>query len=295
MRTMLPGFAPGQGNSRPAARLASAVLMVGLVLGAAQRAAADSPLSLLANRDPLGATTTKSARLDALQSIPVEQLDDEAREKVKSVLANVSVFRRLPIRLTDCDPDLYLFLVEHPDVTVNIWQALKITKLQLSHLEDDVYQVSEPNGTVAVTEFLHKSPDLHLIYGEGTYEGPLFARPVKGRCLIVLKTGYVRETDGRYYITTRLDTFLNVEHAGADLLTRLCHPLVGRTADLNFVQSLSFLGSLSRTAETNSRGVQRLASKLENVRPELRDRLSELAAEIAEQSTISIDMSTSRH
>jgi len=295
MRTKLSSLAPGQQNSPPAATLASAVLVVGFVLGAAQFAAADSPLSLLAKRDPLGATSAKSARLDALQSIPVEQLDDEARQKVKSVLANVSVFRRLPIRLTDCDPDLYLFLVEHPDVMVNIWQALKITKLQLSQLEDEIYQVSEPNGTVALTEFLHKSPELHLIYGEGTYEGPLFAQPVNGRCLMVLKTGYVRETDGRYYITTRLDTFLNVQHAGADLLSRLCHPLVGRTADLNFVQSLSFLGSLSRTAETNSRGVQRLASKLENVRPQLRDRLSELAAEIAEQPTISIDTSTAGH
>jgi len=295
MRTKLSCRPPGQQNSRPAAALASTMLMVGFVLGPAQFAAADSPLSLLPKRDPFGATTAKSARLSALQSIPVEQLDDDAREKVKSVLANVSVFRRLPIRVTDCDPDLYLFLVEHPDVTVNIWQVLEITKLQLSHLEDDIYQVSEPNGTVAVTEFLHKSPDLHLIYGEGTYEGPLFAQPVKGRCLMVLKTGYVRETDGRYYITTRLDTFLNVEHAGADLLTRLCHPLVGRTADLNFVQSLSFLGSLSRTAETNSRGVRRLASKLEDVRPQLRERLSELAAEIAEQPTIPIDTSTAGH
>ena len=64
-------------------------------------------------------------------------------------------------------------------------------------------------------------------------------------------------------------------------MTKTFHPLMGKTADSNFVQSVAFLGSLSRTAELNTRGVQRLASKLTHVRPEYRTRLHELAAGIA--------------
>ena len=122
---------------------------------------------------------------------------------------------------------------------------------------------------------------------------PLLAWPVKGRCLMVLRSGYVRETDGRYYITTRLDTFLRVEHLGAELLTKTLHPVMGKTADMNFVQSVAFLGSLSRTAEVNARGVQRLAFRLARVQPELRQQLAELAADIAKKSTASSASKTS--
>ena len=48
----------------------------------------------------------------------------------------------------------------------------------------------------------------------------------------------------------------------------------------NFIQTLAFVGSLSRTAETNSRGVQRLGEQLTHVPPEVRDRFVELAADM---------------
>ena len=109
-------------------------------------------------------------------------------------------------------------------------------------------------------------------------KGPLLARPVKGRGLLVLKTGYVRETNDRYYVTSRMDCFLNVEPAGAELLTKTVSPFVGKTVDSNFVLTLAFVGSLSRTAELNSRGVRRLASQLSHVQPEVRAEFSDVAA-----------------
>ncbi len=267
-------------------RLVIGAVILGMVLGSSRSlcAAAGLSLPLSSKPDPRYATTSKSARQSALRSIPFEQLDQSARVKVGSVLSNLSVFRRMPVRVIDCDPDMYLFLVRNPDVVVNIWDVLNITKLQLRQSGDDTYRLAEDEGTLGKVEFLYSSHDTHVIYGEGTYEGPLFARPVRGRCLAVLKTGYVRETDGRYYITTRLDTFLAVDHAGVELLAKAFHPLIGRTADENFVQTVSFLGCLSRTAEVNSRGVQRLATKLEYVRPELRLQLAELAEKMASDS-----------
>ena len=101
---------------------------------------------------------------------------------------------------------------------------------------------------------------------------------------MVLKTGYVREPDGRYYITNRLDAFINVEPGMAELLTRTIHPMVGGIVDNNFSQTVAFVGNLSRTAEVNGRGVQRLAEKLAHVQPELRRQFADLAAGVAARS-----------
>jgi len=261
-----------------AASLAIIALMAALILGPEGIAFADGILGSKAA--PYQATTSRAARQDAIKSIPLDQLDTEAQAKVSSVLSDLSVFRRMPIRVIDCDPELYLFLLRRPNVVVNIWEVLKIGSLNVQQVEAGKFELTEKTGTRCTVEFLHRSHDMHVAYAEGTYTGPLFVRPVKGRCLLVLKTGYVRETDGRYYITTRLDTFLSVQPGGAELLTKAFHPLVGKTADLNFLQTMAFLGSLSRTAEVNSRGVQRLAARLDKVQPETRQRLAELAAEI---------------
>lgn len=276
----------------PAALVSCGVAAVALLLVV-------HPLLQAAEAEGLGAslcraTTSAAARQSALQSIPFEKLDAGAKTKVHSVLSDVAVFRRLPIRVVDCDPELYLFLIQHPDVVVNIWEVLKLSNLKLRQTGPTTYQVAEAVGTLANVEYLYRSRDMHVVYAEGTYNGPWFAKPVRGRALILVKSGYVRETDGRHYIVTRLDAFLRIDHGGAELLTKTFHPLVGRTADMNFIQSVAFLGSLSRTAEVNTQGVQRLASRLSHVRPEHRARLAELAADIAQKANSATLGSTSQ-
>jgi hypothetical protein len=272
------------------------VVALGLNSWFAKPAVALSPGTPLAAHSSLTeANTSDAACRDAMHAIPLDRLSPQDRAKVKSVLANVSVFRRLPTKVIDCDPDMYLFLVRHPDVVVNIWELFKISRLQFRQTGDDQFRVVEPLGTTASIEFIYQSHDTHVIYGEGTYEGPLLARQVKSRGVLVLKTGYVREPNDRYYITSRMDCFLNIEPAGAELWTKTVSPLVGKTVDNNFVQTLAFLSSLSRTAEVNDRGVRRLAAQLSHVQPEIRAQLSDIAAKLSQKSATANAAKTSRH
>lgn len=262
--------------------LAWSMLTIGLALARQTPLVADTPLPLRPNR--CKATTSLAARNDAVRSIPLKQLDADARAKVTTVLSGARIFRRLPIAVVQCDPELYLFLVEHPDVVVNIWQALGITQLAMQQIGPDAFRVTDNAGTVGTIQFLHCTHDTHLIYTEGSYDGPLFTKPVQGRGLVILKTGYVREPDGRYYITSRLDTFMDLDRTGVEVLTKTFQPLVGRVADINFIQTVAFLGSLSRTAEVNLRGVSRLAGKLSRVQPEVRDQFAKMAQRVAQKA-----------
>lgn len=239
---------------------------------------AESPLRDRPNA--IAATTSKAAKDSALRSIPLEQLDARARAKVDAVLARTSLFRRLPIRVVPCDPELYLFAVQHPDVVANVWQVLGMSQMAMDQIGDSAYRINDGAGTRGTVEFLYRSHDTQLVYLDGSYCGPPFPKPVEGRGLLILKSGYVQETDGRCYITTRLDAFVSVEPGAVDLMTRTLQPLVGKNADSNFVQTVAFLASLSRTAEVNHSGMQRLASKLTRVRPEVRQQFAELSQRI---------------
>jgi hypothetical protein len=102
--------------------------------------------------------------------------------------------------------------------------------------------------------------------------------------LLLFKSGYVRANDGHWFVTTRLDAFLNLEPGALELLTKSLQPLVGPVADANFTQTLGFVGSLSHTAEVNPRGMQRLAAKLTHVPPEVRQQFAEIADRVARNS-----------
>ena len=234
--------------------------------------------------NPLEATSSAAARQDALRSIPFDKLDAQAQSRVARVLSDVSFFRRMPTRVIQCDPDLYLFLVQHPDVVVNIWEVMGLTQMAIRQHGPGLYGVADVAGTKGTAEYLYSSHDTHLIYTEGAYEGRLFARPIRGSGLILLKSGYVRETDGRYYVTCRMDAFMRVDHVGADLLARTFHPLVGKVADINFTQTAGFFGTLSRTAEVDRDGVRRLAARLNHVEPEVRDRFAQIAEQVARKT-----------
>jgi hypothetical protein len=235
-------------------------------------------------KDPHQPTSSPAARDDAIQSIPFEKFDAASRAKVSSVLNNVTVFRRLPVRVVGCDPDFYLFMVRHPDVMVNLWEVLGLAQLKLRQTGPDTFEVAETEGTKANMQYLYRSHDTHVVYGEWSYTGSLLPRTIHGKCLAILRSGYVRETDGRYYITSRLDAFLSVEPGAVELLTKTLQPLVVKNVDANFVQTVAFVGSLSRTAEVNGRGLQRLTAKLTQVRPEVRQEMSDMVSAVAQKA-----------
>ena len=243
----------------------------------------------------LKASTSREARLDAVKSIPLNKLDPEARRAVSAVVNKPTIFRRLPVQVIDCDPELYQFLVRNPEVVIGIWDVMGISNIAMQRRDDTSYVADDGAGTTGTVQFVHSADDTHVIYSEGLYDGPMFPRPIRGRCVMVLKSGFVRETNGRHYVTSRIDTFIQLDNTGLELLAKTFQPLVGRLADYNFTETAGFLASLSRTAEVNGPGVQRLAAKLTNVEPATRQQFAALAASVGQKSaaTGTADISSS--
>ena len=233
---------------------------------------------------PNQATSSRVAREDALRSIPLDRLSPDIREKVASTLAGTSLYRRLPIQVTPCDPNMYLFLVRHPEVVVNIWEVMNIANVAMTRTGPDTFRATDNAGTLCDVKFCYSDDETQVIYAEGAYSGPMFSKPIRARCVLLLKSGYLQETDGQYYITSRMDTFIQIEHAGVEVLAKTLQMLIHRSADYNFVETAAFLGTVSRTAEANPTGMRRLADKLANLEPNVRDEFAELSMKVGEKA-----------
>jgi hypothetical protein len=176
---------------------------------------------------------------------------------------------------------MYLFLVRYPEVVVNIWELMGVTNVKLKRVGEYTFECSDGAGTVANVELVYGTRDLHLLYVEATYEGPLTGRKINGRGVMILRAGYKLDPAERHVVDNRLDVFIQLDQVGAELVVKTLQPLVGKAADINFQESATFVSRVNEAAQSNGPGVQRLAARLSNCAPDVREQFADVAAQVA--------------
>ena len=215
----------------------------------------------------------KQLRDEALRAIPLDQFSEPVRAKLLNVVSRPTIYRRLPTQSIDCDPDLHVFLLRYPEVVVNIWQLMGVTKVKVNRTGPLTFDALDGAGTVSRAELVYGTPETHVYYADGSYDGPLFQKPVTGNCVLLLRSSY-SERGGKTVVTSTLDVFARLDHLGAEILVKTLYPAVGKAVDFNFAESFKFVGQVSQAAELNGPGMQRLASHLQNVQPDVRESFS---------------------
>jgi hypothetical protein len=248
-----------------------AIACIGLAVAAAWR------VSPAVADEPVQGTASRAARQQALSAIPFDQINAQTAQQIRAVVQQASVYRRLPITAIESDPDLYLFLVRYPEVVVDIWRMMGVSQMTAKRTGQFALAADDGSGTTSNVDLIYGTPNLHVYFCDGEYNGPRILRPIKAKCVIVLQSQYVRGPDGKPITTSCLDVFLDIENAAADWVAKTIHPLFGGTADNNFVESLKFVEKLSRTTIENGPGVQGMSRKLINVHPEVRARFAQIA------------------
>lgn len=225
--------------------------------------------NLSANDQLTSGSSSKKLRQQTLQSIPFNRLNVQTREKITDILEKPSMYRRLPVTAINADPDHFRFLIRYPEVIVNIWQLMGVTKMETERTGPYTIKTNDGAGTVSSLELVYGTDDFHIFYGTGSYEGPVLKRKLTGECVLVVQSTNQKGRDSKLVQTSQLDVFLKVNNATAGLIARTIQPLVGSTADHNFVESLKFVQRLNDTTEKNGPGVQQMSKKL-NLDPQVR-------------------------
>jgi len=258
-----------------------AVLAVVLLLVGILRVTADAtPFQQL----PINSTSSRLARLDAIKRIPLDHMSVDAQRSIEYVISNPTLYRRITTKRLECDPDLFLFLARRPEVIVNIWELMGVTKMQVHRTDENTLQLDDGQGTNSSIELLYGTPTLHVVHADGVYQGPLFHRTLYAQCVFVMKTDYLCDPKGTQWVVCQLDIFARVKKFGADLMTRTLRPIVARIADYNFSESTRFVSQISQAACSNGPGVQRLARRLTGIDPRVRQQFSHLTAAVSDRA-----------
>jgi hypothetical protein len=234
------------------------------------------------------ATTTRAARDEAMRAIPWRKLAPMDRQITQAVVKNASIYRRLPTRVIDCDPEMFNFLLQHPEVVIDVWRVMGISQVSLQKLPNGSYRGTDGAGTIGNVRFLHANwgddaSNTALVFADGAYDGKPFVTPLKMKSVILLRSGSVQEANGRHYITVRIDSFMKIEQMGVELVAKTVQPWINKTADRNYIETLTFVSNFSRTAEKNPQGIERLAGRLSSVDYPTRSELVAVSFRTAER------------
>lgn len=216
------------------------------------------------------ATSHASAEKEARAAVPWDQLSPADKKRVERVVDHAALYRRLPTRVVPCDPEVFDFLVRRPEVVTSVWNLMSISKLTVERESENIFQAEDHVGGQGRFEVLHSHRDtdargVTIAIVDGLYHQKPMPRPIRAQCVLLLRSGSTIETNGKPYITARLDAFVKFDRVAADLVARGLQPLIAQTADHNFVETMKFVATFSRTAERNPAGMRRLAVRLTDI------------------------------
>jgi hypothetical protein len=230
-------------------------------------------------------SSNRSVRKDAVRSVPFHKLNTNVSGKVRDVLEHPSYFRRMPSQVVECDPQMFSFLVRRPEVMVNIWQIMGITKVTTQRLNPYSFYANDGVGTTCRCDLIYADQNMHIYLGDGTYDGTLAPKKVTGSCVCILRTVPKTSAQGKSYVQGTMDVFLKLDNFGADLIARSVGPFVSKTADYNFSETAKFIAQISRVCERSPSGAKNLAMRLENCDLNVRREFALLAENIGQTKT----------
>ncbi|MDR1140221.1 MAG: hypothetical protein LBL62_00915 [Planctomycetaceae bacterium] len=218
---------------------------------------------------------------DSAKKIPWDSLSPQTKSKVNHVVSEHSLFHRMPQQKIYADPEMFQFFSEHPDLVVGFWEKLGVTQISLQELNKNQFLMKETTGTTAVAEVVYRTKDICIVYAKGLYKGPFLVRSYDGEAVLILRNRFMRDVNNEPIIICDLDVFVRIDHLGVDFLAKLFATTLGKIADSNFEQTVSFVGYVSESAGINAESVKRNGYQVKNVRETVREDFGDVVDRVA--------------
>jgi hypothetical protein len=201
--------------------------------------------------------------------VPWNALDERSKKLIREVMDGRTFVRQMPQQVGYCDPEMYDFMISHPDVVIELWELLGVTNLSLKETGPNKYVLKEGTTSTSQVEVLYRSDSLCIVYALGEYEAPVLRRKIKGDVVIFLKSRYGQDKENRLVVQSDLDAYVRIHNPGAEMLAKMLIPVVGKIADSNFEQAVGFIMNVSEAAQEDFESLVAYARRMKNVRPEV--------------------------
>lgn len=235
-------------------------------------------------------SSSRESRRRAIEAMPLDRIPEPQRKAIEPCLRSATLYRRMPVETVACDDELLDFALARPEAIVDMWRVLGISRLSLDPVGPRQWKLNDGYGTTGVLRLVHQERQgrggLLVFHGRGVYTGPLSPKNLTGSCVLLVRHGpAMPAVDGRERQMVQIDTFLDMDGVGLEIVTRTLQPLIVRSAAANLHEICLFMTTLSDSARTNPEGVAQLAGRLQQTQAADRQTLATIARRAAQPAT----------
>lgn len=210
-------------------------------------------------------TASGKQRAEAIAALPLKRLTPAAQNRILSIAKSPTLYRKLPTQAIQCERDMFVFLTRHPEILVGMWDLMGVTNVQVKRTGPYQLNAEDGAGTQCVVDLVYGDATTHIFVADGSYDGKLAAKPIRGSGVFVLRSSYAPASTGGTTVTGVLDCFVKFDSLGADLVARTLSGLIGRSADNNFIETARFIAQVNGASQNNPEGMIDLARRLPQV------------------------------
>jgi len=215
---------------------------------------------------------------DAKSLIPWKKFDEKTRAKLEEVVEQPTVYHRTPSEVFACSPELYLLLLHEPVLTLELWRSLGNADATLQAVGPNQFEGKDGHASTGRWEFVYRSPELSVIFAEGQYHGPLLGSTLETKSVLILRTAFFQERDGKQYVKHQLDGFVKADAGSLKPVAKALKPLFLKSVEGTMLESLWFVSLMCKYTIYDPHTIARCLDQIEMVDNPAKTRLQKIVA-----------------
>src|SRR5262249_47783877 len=140
--------------------------------------------------------------------VPLEQIPPAFRPKVQRVLERPILYSQGPLESFICQPQLYMWLLDHPDRATTAWRRLGAKCLDINARGNGSFGWTDGKGSEVVWRTIVPGQNVRVWYAEGQVRPAALLPTVSVQCVVVLRHIVVRAQDGAAVMEHQADVFV---------------------------------------------------------------------------------------
>src|SRR5262249_40619629 len=149
------------------------------------------------------------------------KLPPEIRDRARAVVERPTLRTQGPVEAFTCQPVFYFWLLDHPDLAVQLWRGLGVACAEIVDRGDGRFGWQDGQGSTVTWSTVLRRPSARIWYAEGHVKPGLLLPAAAVRAVVCLHHIEGKDEDGKPAIRHRVEVYLQTDSRAVALAARL--------------------------------------------------------------------------
>jgi hypothetical protein len=193
-----------------------------------------------------------------MPAVPFELLQPGVREAVHRVLTAPTLSTQGSAEVFLCNPLMYQWLLEHPDLAIPLWKQLGARVTEIENRGNGRYGYRDEHGSDIHWDMVVRAPGVRVWYAEGYIKPALLVPKAHVEVVVVLHYREVGQENGRTALRHQVHAAVKTDSRTLSLAARVMGGSAPKMAEQYMGQLQMFYGAMAWYLDQNAERARKM-------------------------------------